>query len=573
MFLLQDPANPNEEAADLTPFRTHQMYLPTEIRIMCGSLAKVRRNLQATPVAGDACVLRRDRPGTSKEQLQKLLGNIRTRLQGRRPTIAAEARYKCADQPGPRGRPSKRRCTGDGSASQARHSLGASGGRGAEDASGAAPEYRLTIHPHIASHAAGPRRVYEMVNAFLDGPSTESSEGPSDDVDPPERPRRRKKRTMREFLKCARALTALEIVPLEGLGGPPPEAGLVAVVLTNVWAIESVWRRAKALTTRSLQLHHELLQSLVGEWHGHVLQVEGDEWLVAFGTTAFALDFALQLQLRLLRLPWDQKLSGFDAAATVYAREGDALVYAGLRVRSIVHVLEPRRARVLVSRQPGPRAVARALRTRLRGAKGGQVLLTQGAHDWVEKQGTAVTTGAIFEWLRRDEEAQEDVYHAVPVDLQDRLAWLQDHQDVESVSSMESDHGQLKAARALSKMQELLTAFQALIPADPKGHGEYLVLISVWGAAQLWTKECDVFARALSLHHGVVWALLSHLRGVLLYAEGDQIVVCFEDAVATADFALALQQRLLQVCPADAAPWRPEVLSLCDAHFQRLLVG
>ncbi|MCY1020252.1 ATP-binding protein [Pyxidicoccus sp. MSG2] len=157
----------------------------------------------------------------------------------------------------------------------------------------------------------------------------------------------------------------------------PPE-GTVALVFTDVQGSTRLWERGDASMRAALEVHDEVLRSLLAGTTGYEVKTQGDSFMVAFPSVQEALRWCLEAQEALLRAPWPADLLALPEAAEEQGPRGT--LHRGLRVRMGVHVGEPE---CRMNEQTGRmdylgRMVNVAARVTSAG-HGGQVLVSGGA--------------------------------------------------------------------------------------------------------------------------------------------------------------------------------------------------
>ncbi|MGZ3460986.1 MAG: ATP-binding protein, partial [Archangium sp.] len=116
--------------------------------------------------------------------------------------------------------------------------------------------------------------------------------------------------------------------------------GTVALVFTDVQGSTRLWERCSAGMRAALDVHDEVLRSLLEAHGGYEVKTQGDSFMVAFGSAVEAVRWCLEAQRELLCAPWPPELLGEPDAAEQVGPQGMA-VHRGLRVRMGVHLGEP----------------------------------------------------------------------------------------------------------------------------------------------------------------------------------------------------------------------------------------
>ncbi|WP_233261325.1 adenylate/guanylate cyclase domain-containing protein [Vitiosangium sp. GDMCC 1.1324] len=145
-----------------------------------------------------------------------------------------------------------------------------------------------------------------------------------------------------------RMFSPASITESPGLGGASRRrtstsaapSGTVALVFTDVQGSTRLWERCSAEMRRALELHDEVLRSLLEAHGGYEVKTQGDAFMVAFTSAVEAVRWCLAVQQALLIAPWPEGLL-VEPEAAEERSVGGGLVYRGLRVRMGVHLGEP----------------------------------------------------------------------------------------------------------------------------------------------------------------------------------------------------------------------------------------
>jgi predicted ATPase/class 3 adenylate cyclase/Tfp pilus assembly protein PilF len=110
--------------------------------------------------------------------------------------------------------------------------------------------------------------------------------------------------------------------------------GTVTIACSDIQGSTPLWAAAPKAMTQALELHDQLLRSLLERHGGYEFSAEGDALKVAFDSSIAALRWCEEVQLALMDIRWPQELLSEDSAA-------DAEGFRGLRVRMGIHRGEP----------------------------------------------------------------------------------------------------------------------------------------------------------------------------------------------------------------------------------------
>eukprot|EP01062_Namystynia_karyoxenos_P034131 TRINITY_DN2503_c0_g2_i5.p1 TRINITY_DN2503_c0_g2~~TRINITY_DN2503_c0_g2_i5.p1 ORF type:complete len:1092 (+),score=310.93 TRINITY_DN2503_c0_g2_i5:66-3341(+) len=116
---------------------------------------------------------------------------------------------------------------------------------------------------------------------------------------------------------------------------PPPGAGEVCVVFTDVQSSTALWEWSPQVMRAALCLHDVLVRRVAAARLGYEVKVIGDAFMLVFHTAPAGLGFALDCQRALVQAEWPQELLEHTICRRV-CENGRAL-WCGLRVRIGVH--------------------------------------------------------------------------------------------------------------------------------------------------------------------------------------------------------------------------------------------
>jgi predicted ATPase/class 3 adenylate cyclase len=106
----------------------------------------------------------------------------------------------------------------------------------------------------------------------------------------------------------------------------------VTLVFTDIEASTVLWERVPDVMRVALELHDDCMRAAISAHGGYEVRTEGDAFKVAFGSPATGVQWALDVQRRLMELPWPDGLADQPEAADVQDSGGNVLL-RGLRVR------------------------------------------------------------------------------------------------------------------------------------------------------------------------------------------------------------------------------------------------
>jgi predicted ATPase/class 3 adenylate cyclase len=106
--------------------------------------------------------------------------------------------------------------------------------------------------------------------------------------------------------------------------------GTVTLVFTDLRASERLWSQVPDTMRIALNQHDKILRESLRQHKGYEVKCEDGSFMLAFAESELALEFAADLQLRLLCADWPEALLEDDAAGAVRSDKG-RLIFAGLR--------------------------------------------------------------------------------------------------------------------------------------------------------------------------------------------------------------------------------------------------
>jgi class 3 adenylate cyclase/uncharacterized coiled-coil DUF342 family protein len=137
---------------------------------------------------------------------------------------------------------------------------------------------------------------------------------------------------LNQSLKIVEAQIHFYKIPIDADKYPAPK-GNVTIVFTDIQGSSSLWNFDHEDMETALFLHNIQIQNILRESkiNGFEVKTIGDSFMCAFNTPTDALNFALEVQLKFLLLPWPKKLLESEECKTVTGIEG--VIFKGLRVK------------------------------------------------------------------------------------------------------------------------------------------------------------------------------------------------------------------------------------------------
>lgn len=126
----------------------------------------------------------------------------------------------------------------------------------------------------------------------------------------------------------------------------------MTLVFTDVKSSTALWEMDATVMKHALQLHNELMRSLLAVHGGYEVKTEGDAFMIAFGDPLTAIMWAAEVQLKLLEVDWPEKIYEHPDAKIEHGPDGE-LLYRGLKVRMGIHTGQPLAEEDPVTRRTG----------------------------------------------------------------------------------------------------------------------------------------------------------------------------------------------------------------------------
>ncbi|KAK9838704.1 hypothetical protein WJX74_001699 [Apatococcus lobatus] len=140
------------------------------------------------------------------------------------------------------------------------------------------------------------------------------------------------RRNIRMKTRCKPGLLTKDQYKILGL--PADE---LTLCMTDIAGSTALWEVEAQVMDQALSLQEECLRSLLPQHCGHEVYTEGDAFVISFHDPLDGIQFVSALQLELLKLPWPKKLLEQAQATEIRNSGGDELLFAGLRLRAVLH--------------------------------------------------------------------------------------------------------------------------------------------------------------------------------------------------------------------------------------------
>eukprot|EP01064_Diplonema_japonicum_P026885 TRINITY_DN3848_c0_g1_i2.p1 TRINITY_DN3848_c0_g1~~TRINITY_DN3848_c0_g1_i2.p1 ORF type:complete len:1731 (+),score=385.11 TRINITY_DN3848_c0_g1_i2:32-5194(+) len=116
-------------------------------------------------------------------------------------------------------------------------------------------------------------------------------------------------------------------------------SGNVTLVFTDVQGSTKLWDTDDKVMAEAVQIHHEIMRSVIAKLGGYEVKTEGDAFMVAFHNPTVAAKWCITVQRELLTCEWPENLLHMDLCKPIYDEE-ENLIWRGLRVRMGFHTGE-----------------------------------------------------------------------------------------------------------------------------------------------------------------------------------------------------------------------------------------
>eukprot|EP01063_Lacrimia_lanifica_P038124 TRINITY_DN801_c2_g1_i1.p1 TRINITY_DN801_c2_g1~~TRINITY_DN801_c2_g1_i1.p1 ORF type:complete len:1920 (+),score=622.38 TRINITY_DN801_c2_g1_i1:2608-8367(+) len=138
-----------------------------------------------------------------------------------------------------------------------------------------------------------------------------------------------------EYAKFCQSHGANPSQPGESLMTPPK--GDVAICFTDIKSSTQLWEFAPEAMRDALITHNKCIRTMISRHKGYEVKTIGDAFMVAFQSARSAVQFALDVQLELVKAEWDRRLLMCSACNRVESSKKTKgafpLVWNGLQIR------------------------------------------------------------------------------------------------------------------------------------------------------------------------------------------------------------------------------------------------
>ncbi|GMF12827.1 unnamed protein product [Phytophthora lilii] len=101
---------------------------------------------------------------------------------------------------------------------------------------------------------------------------------------------------------------------------------------TQLWGFED-----GAIMRRANEIHEDIIRGSLAQFRGYEITTAGDAFQLAFFTIKEAVEYCLQVQMKLLAAHWPKKLHNLTPATVRKKTKTKRLIFSGLRIRMGIH--------------------------------------------------------------------------------------------------------------------------------------------------------------------------------------------------------------------------------------------
>ncbi|KAF1782289.1 Nucleotide cyclase [Phytophthora cactorum] len=101
---------------------------------------------------------------------------------------------------------------------------------------------------------------------------------------------------------------------------------------TQLWSFED-----GAIMRRANEIHEDIIRGSLAQFRGYEITTAGDAFQLAFFTIKEAVEYCIQVQLKLLNAQWAKKLHNLIPATARKKTKTKRLLFSGLRIRMGIH--------------------------------------------------------------------------------------------------------------------------------------------------------------------------------------------------------------------------------------------
>lgn len=129
-----------------------------------------------------------------------------------------------------------------------------------------------------------------------------------------------------------------ELVMANAAAGYSPPTTNPVFVFTDIESSTQLWGvQDGAIMRRANEIHEDIIRGTLAQFRGYEITTAGDAFQLAFFTIKEAIEYCIQVQLKLLSAHWPKKLHDLTPATARKKTKTKRLVFNGLRIRMGVH--------------------------------------------------------------------------------------------------------------------------------------------------------------------------------------------------------------------------------------------
>ena len=332
--------------------------------------------------------------------------------------------------------------------------------------------------------------------------------------------------------------------------------GAVAIVVTEVPNWAELWERDEGGMAVAMNLVRRKLATLSAHSNGYEVSFERDTALTVFQHVADAAQYCLNAQEQLLTLTYPSTLLALESARVEHDKKGRT-IWNGPRIAMTLHCGTPR-----VEMDGGAnskvRYFGRAISVAFRiaaVARAGLTTLSPEAHEAILPEMKRLNAAVLQQLESEDSvvlDTEEDPAHKpqslwvlVPKSLEARLEL-----PTKTAPRLDAISRAREREKPLSRQPSASTLVGNLGVSPPEGTVA-LVFTEVEGSVALW-ESCPTMPQAVKLMQLAFREAIQQSNGYEVRTDQDAFMIAFRSPVEAVQWALQMQQTLLQLAwPAD----------------------
>lgn len=240
------------------------------------------------------------------------------------------------------------------------------------------------------------------------------------------------------------------------IGYSPPRVNPV-FVFTDIESSTLLWSfEDGAIMRRANEIHDDIIRSSLAQYRGYEITTAGDAFQLAFHSIKDAIEYCIQVQIKLLAANWPKKLHDLAPATKCKRSKTKKLVFRGLRVRMGVHDAQQVDGVLVKSNHPVTgkltyTGLSEVIANEIADVgAGGQICVTRRVAHWLANNSAAVKPSFEVDFLGQHTISQLntvlDVFQVTPTALAGRKkvfdkAWAARLASIEVVDDTEDEPG------------------------------------------------------------------------------------------------------------------------------------